>query len=258
MPFGTTWTTTGPRASKPASAPLRTFYVYRAQSDDNYDLENINAGSLAGVLFYLHHEVVVWRPCGLHHNITRILRLKVTMQTTPEVYDHPFHQEFMPFMACDYGFCGGIEYYKNTGWVPGCQQVTWPDYGAWRYPVGFWYSFPGACPSKLVPDKTSQCRQAEPGGRCNFPNGSRTCSWHIDWAGEVRMADLCPSESNEAAWCKAGGKAYDFNLDRGLGCSFWDGREDIYAGMRRVQFLKDLFAARYPGSPEYDDAPCSV
>merc|ERR1712194_522461 len=56
--------------------PSRTAYVYRSQSDNEYSFSNVNAGDIAGVLLYLHHEVVMY--CPRRNHITRILRKKVT------------------------------------------------------------------------------------------------------------------------------------------------------------------------------------
>merc|ERR1712151_1183528 len=76
----TTTTTTSTTTSTFPEQEVTEFYVYRSQNDEEYVLENINAANIAGELYYLHHEVVRWRPCALHHGITRIMRLKVTMK----------------------------------------------------------------------------------------------------------------------------------------------------------------------------------
>merc|ERR1712050_274241 len=63
---------------------LQEFYMYRAQSDEAYPMENVNTGNLAGVLWYLHNEIVQSTP--RKYDVTRVLRLKVTMKNTQELW----------------------------------------------------------------------------------------------------------------------------------------------------------------------------
>merc|ERR1712008_606850 len=70
----------------------RVIYMYRAQSDADYPLENVNAADLLGVLWYLHNEIVPY--CPRKYDITRILRLKVTLRNP-----------MMPYVAFDFGQC---------------------------------------------------------------------------------------------------------------------------------------------------------
>ncbi|CAE7253020.1 unnamed protein product [Symbiodinium sp. CCMP2592] len=66
--------------NSPSGSPLLTFYMYRAVSDEVYPPLNTNVASLPGVLWYLHHEVVIQAPRKFQ--ITRILRYKVQMRAT--------------------------------------------------------------------------------------------------------------------------------------------------------------------------------
>merc|ERR1712161_120540 len=87
-----------------SSANTRTMYMYRAQSDSEYPMENVNMADLPGVLWYLHHEVVTM--CPRKNDITRILRMKVTLQ------------HFVSYVAMDNSMC-------TTPDVP-MDQVTFP------------------------------------------------------------------------------------------------------------------------------------
>eukprot|EP00972_Heterocapsa_arctica_P026218 3860168-Heterocapsa_arctica.AAC.1 len=49
-------------APAPGEAPLFTFYAYRAQSDVVYEPTNVNMANLAGVMWYMQHEVVILKP----------------------------------------------------------------------------------------------------------------------------------------------------------------------------------------------------
>lgn len=50
----------GPLASllRPSDGKLMDFVMYRAQNDANYPLENVNAGNLEGIMWYLQNEVL--------------------------------------------------------------------------------------------------------------------------------------------------------------------------------------------------------
>lgn len=75
------------------------------------DFENVNAANLAGLMWYLEHEVV-FAECPRHYNITRILRYKVSLKT-PKRFNHNFSQ----FFAYDKGMCTsplcGADYAKH-------------------------------------------------------------------------------------------------------------------------------------------------
>merc|ERR1711933_472102 len=76
------------------------FYVYRAQSAANYPLENINAADLAGVMWYLHNEVIPATPRKYH--IDRIRRFKITVKNTHEFWN-AHKRQFGAFVAYDAG-----------------------------------------------------------------------------------------------------------------------------------------------------------
>eukprot|EP00439_Symbiodinium_sp_Y106_P085168 s167_g27.t2 len=74
------WTWKDGSLNSPSASPLFTFYMYRAVSDEVYPPLNTNVASLPGVLWYLHHEVVIQAPRKFQ--ISRILRYKVQMRAT--------------------------------------------------------------------------------------------------------------------------------------------------------------------------------
>lgn len=222
--------------------------MYRAQSDSDYPPENVNAADLAGVLWYLHNEVMVL--CPRKYNITRIWRLKVTMKPTWDVYQGAGWR-FMPFVAFDMGRCTVPrcgEVWQKYGFAVGCQRV---NYGGL---VGHWYSLPGPCPSQEVGNKSRACVQREPGGACRKVDGSRTCTYHAEWAGEVRLNELT-GISDYAAFCAAGSREYDKQADLGVGLRFWDGLNDLRKCKRRVDKVQEFFQKKYPAEPAILDPP---
>mmetsp|Transcript_106709 Transcript_106709/g.301812 ORF Transcript_106709/g.301812 Transcript_106709/m.301812 type:complete len:298 (-) Transcript_106709:131-1024(-) len=288
--------------------------MYRAQSDVDYPLENHNSADLAGVLWYVHNEIMGknnW-PKIRKYNITRILRFKVTMRTTDAFFDS-FRKQFGPFVAfdnekctandCDsiwakYGFVVGCQvlnrdvanYVNNFAEVPqrqlcdgpGCGQsgglrsasagregvvgaaldtvgaraaalapvsmLALPGGAATSLRPGIWYSLPGPCPSKVHAEKTDGCSAVQPGGRCSSVTGEPDCTFRADFAGEVRLDQLC-GIADYAAFRKAGHQEYDDVTDLGVKCSFWDGKRDLQKCTQRLQHIQKLFADKYTDLP---------
>lgn len=251
--------TTPPVPQQPR-APLVHFYVYRAMNDDKYELDNVDAANLAGEMYYVNHEVVS-SSCPRHYDITRIVRLKVTMRPTLEVYNSgSAHPNFMPFITFDFGACSGAgcpKLWAKYGFNPGCQRATFADSGAFRYPRGVWYSFPGSCPSRKFGQKTGDCTLQEPGGRCLAPTGERDCTWHLEPAGEISVDELS-GITNYTEFCARHKKEYSLETDRGTGFHFWDDRKNATRCQERIDAAQALFARKYPTMPLYPDPPCML
>ncbi|CAE8732137.1 unnamed protein product [Polarella glacialis] len=112
----------GPQAMK--------FYMYRAQSFEAYDMENVNMGDLAGVMWYLHREVVASVPRKF--DSSRILRFLATVKNPEEMVKRT-SQQFGPFVAFDSGKCtvdGCNDIWSSNGFAVGCQPV---DVDLYRY-----------------------------------------------------------------------------------------------------------------------------
>jgi len=238
------------RAQGPANM---TFYLYRAQSDAEYPAENINAADLPGVMWYLHNEVVVSTP--RKYGVTRILRFKVTVMNTQELFDAT-RTQFGSYVAfdsakCTVPKCGSL--WRKFGYVVGCQHLGTDllNYASLDTAEGgYWYSLPGPCPSKSLSERKSQrCKEQEPGGSCGSVNGSRHCTYHVEHAGEVRLDELV-GISDYQQFLSSGNWEYDAGKDRGSGISFWDGRHDPSKCRRRLERLRELFGKRYPDLPE--------
>lgn len=232
-----------------ASNGTLSFYMYRAQSDENYELSNINTASLGGVLWYLHNEVV--RPyCPRHYSITRILRRHVQVRN-PAVLT----LGFSAFVAFDKGRCTTPECelgWEQDGYTVGCQKQADTVY---KYPNPIWYSLPGPCPMADAWGKSPPCREAHPGGKCAAPNGARDCTWSMEDAGEISIAEL-EGIWDYAAFCAQGGGEYDKGTDSGSRLDFWNGRSDAVKGQKRVDAVKKLFKKKYPTMP--NDLPDPV
>ena len=88
----------------------------KAQSKVEYPPENCDLASAAGVMWYLHNEVV--KLCPRHYDITRVLRYKVTVFNPASVFAVRAGQ-FGHFVQFDFGQCT----------VPDC-ATWWAKYGA--------------------------------------------------------------------------------------------------------------------------------
>jgi len=221
------------RPAAPVAGPQEvTFYVYRAQSVANYPLENVDAADLAGVLWYLHHEVIPATPRKYH--IDRIRRHKIRYKPTQEFWN-VHHASFGPFFAYDGGRCTtpeGGKLYHQYGFLIGCQFVTLSE-GAYmsdkpttvackpgsdqcRSPL--WYSLPGPCPTKglqqqdlkgnsetldVSKGKDPECVRRMPGGRCRGggpPTGAPDCTYSVEQAGEILLDELAGIEDYNEFW----------------------------------------------------------
>jgi len=201
----------GPRA--------QTFYMYRAQGNADYPLENINTADLAGVMWYLHNEVVQNTPRKYH--VDRIKRYKVTVQNTWEFWN-AHKRQFSAFVAYDAGRCSTPickDIYHHYGFVVGCQvcdtnvaaylakdQTNWNcEKGSDKCRAGIWYSLPGPCPAmgmsnnEINPNKDSlnvmkskdpKCVKRMPGGHCKNATGAPDCTYSYEEAGEIMLNEL--------------------------------------------------------------------
>jgi len=239
----------GPLASllRPSDGKLMDFVMYRAQNDANYPLENVNAGNLEGIMWYLQNEVLsgVYGP-GPKFGITRILRIRVQVRATQPLLDKGMN--FGIRVAFDSGKCTGPDCamdWHDYGYNVGCNKL-----GDWPFPTydthfegGIWYSLPGSCPSLSYLHKSddSACKMNEPGGKCSgVPTGAGDCTWNYENAGELQLTELYRETSER---------------------SFWAGNSNA-ENRRKVQVAKELFAAKYGPDPpvppcDFDEAKIS-
>lgn len=230
------------RATQPI---LLDYYLYRAQKDAHYPIENVNLANLPGVVHYLHTEIVPgscmddkWS-LGIMRKfqIDRVLRVRIRSMISHGLRQPPgeVHQ-FGRWQAMDYGVAKGSGDYQSVG----CKKISS------RYPGAIYYSLPGRCHSKPFWDKSDSCRQQEPGGECPkgvVPDGIR-CMWSAEVTGFVMVDDLSGISTHgyadHAAFCKADGKEI-----RGSDICFWHG-DDRQHMEERVTTLESLFLAKYP------------
>jgi len=213
----------------PAGPRAQTFYMYRAQSSADYPLENINTADLAGVMWYLHHEVVSSTPRKYH--IDRIKRFKVTVKNTWEFWN-THKRQFGAFMAYDAARCSTPickKVYSQYGFIVGCQtcdinvakylaksQTNWnckEGEDSCRSPI--WYSLPGPCPSMgmsneeidpnkvgldVMKAKSADCIKRMSGGHCDKATGAPDCTYSYEEAGEIMLDELVGIEDYNEFW----------------------------------------------------------
>ncbi|CAK9031945.1 unnamed protein product [Durusdinium trenchii] len=236
------------------------FYMYRAQNDHNYVMGNVDMADLAGVMYYLHHEIVkINATPGVRMNgITRILRFLVTVRPSNQLVRQM--KAFMPFVAFDLGKCsvpGCNKLWDHYGFAVGCQKQgasTGFAYTSSNDPSGAWFSLPAACPALPIGKKDEACMTQYPGGRCDDLSVSSSCTYSTDFAGEVFLDDLA-GINNYAKWQREGHLEYDPLKDKGVGTSFWNFRGSTAWCERRMQRVRSLFKERYPLLPEDLPAP---
>ncbi|CAJ1343064.1 unnamed protein product [Effrenium voratum] len=279
--------------NSPSSAPLLTFYMYRAVSDEEYPPLNVNMASLGGVLWYLHHEVVIQAPRKF--DITRILRYKVQMRAT-----NPLLRLKMNFgvrLAYDKGqatgpfvcgrenvttkdgtaagvkpkFCGEGKY--EAAWKPDTKPYTSAfEYAAYGYNVGcnklgeypfpmepvyypnaVWYALPGLCPENLYYDKNNKCQEVQPGGYC--PGVEPNGNGTCTWNYE-EAGEISLDELvgiKDYSSWRWAHREYDPETDKGIAFSWWDGIDNATANQRRADEATKLFNSRYPDLPTAEE-----
>eukprot|EP00931_Biecheleriopsis_adriatica_P019010 TRINITY_DN13096_c0_g1_i1.p1 TRINITY_DN13096_c0_g1~~TRINITY_DN13096_c0_g1_i1.p1 ORF type:complete len:479 (-),score=79.13 TRINITY_DN13096_c0_g1_i1:49-1485(-) len=281
--------------NNPSSAPLHTFYVYRAVSGESYPPLNTNLANLAGALWYLHHEVVIATPRKF--NINRILRLKVQVRAT-----EPLHRIGMNFgvrFAFDKGqatgpfvcgrknhsdeyspeFCGNangadggfdksqyihLNHYKDTfewseyGYFVGCNKLGEYPYpmDPVYYPNARWYSFPGLCPSKLYYEKDGSCQVSAPGGYC--PGVEPNGNGTCTWNYE-HAGEISLDELTGIKRSEAVNlavKEYDPITDEGSHFHWWDGINSTAKNEKRIQQAEALFAKKFPEMSNLTEPAC--
>lgn len=283
------------------------FYVYRAGGDTAYPLENVNAASLEGVMWYLHNEVVISVP--RKYGIDRIRRYRVKVHNTQEFWN-VHKRQFGPFFAYDAGRCTSLDHgtdicnetYHQYGFIVGCQTLSLdkaaylsrinttvsctPGADACRAPQ--WFSFPGECPSKGIPQKSIQanvayqdvehyksaeCKRRMPGGLCDAATGAPDCTYSVIPAGEIFLDEIasipnynyfwnssyeeCVNELDTGVRVEACQKNFEYTegLDQGTGNHFWDNRMDPQRCRERMDRVVSLFTQHYPDLPPVLESP---
>lgn len=220
-----------------SKAPVLTFYMYRAVSDEDYPPENVNTANLPGVLWYLQNEVVVTQ--ARKFKITRILRYLVQTRATQPLANKGLN--FGVRFAFDSGLCTGPyscqQQWDKYGYFVGCNNLGDFPYPTYQVPYqdGIWYSLPGQCPSRQFSTHNAECQSREPGGSCSgTPTGSGFCTYRWQTAGDIRLNEL----------------------EGDKGQSFWNNANDASACAARVAAAKALFLKKYPAYLDLPDPRC--
>lgn len=190
--------------------PLLTFEVYRAQSDSEYQLQDTNAANLAGILWYLQHEVVAKVP-NTSAGQSILGNLKIVRYNVKYRPPGTLAQAGMNFgvrFAYSNGQCTGPgncdKKYMQYGNFVGCNNLGEYPYPRFEtyYPGGVWYSFPGF-------------------GECQgTPTGLEGCTYSFKPAGRLRLSEL----------------------EGSLGLGFWKDGENTAANVVRIEAARVHFA----------------
>ncbi|CAK9023697.1 Uncharacterized protein SCF082_LOCUS16306, partial [Durusdinium trenchii] len=249
-----------------SSAPLMTFHLFRVQSETNYSCcANADLTTAGAAMFYLHNEIVWHAKTRAGTNFadpkTRIVRYKVLTKATQPLWE--LGMNFGVMNEFDITQCTGpfdCENFQRFGYTVGCEN--WVEGSAanfphqkWnllnKYPKTSWFSLPGPCPLSKLGQKSKECVEQQPGGRCPDgmePNGQGDCTFITSYAGEVKIDDLV-GISNYQEFIDSGGREYDRMTDQGVHMNFWDGRFDSVLDEWRTAKLLELFDKTYPTDP---------
>jgi len=114
--------------------------------------------------------------------------------------------------------------------------------------------------------KSPECMQKMPGGHCDAASGAPDCTYSYEEAGEVMLDDLVGIEDYNEFWnvsytkCareRAEGKLdrdteclhkkeYNTETDKGVGMSFWNGKNDADKCTDRMDAVRALFKVNSP------------
>eukprot|EP00929_Paragymnodinium_shiwhaense_P094643 TRINITY_DN5534_c0_g4_i1.p1 TRINITY_DN5534_c0_g4~~TRINITY_DN5534_c0_g4_i1.p1 ORF type:complete len:718 (-),score=124.40 TRINITY_DN5534_c0_g4_i1:120-2183(-) len=286
------------RLLMPSEGEKMTFYMYRADAamGENGDapLVNANLGSLGGVLWYLHNEVIQtctgaggiggqkWGGTGKWGDrkfaISRIRRFKVSIVATQPLLDRGMN--FGVLCTYDDGECTGPhrgtywsgsgsglaskKAFEEFGFVVGCGNVgKWPHqhwHSGWKYPDAIWYGLPGSCPILPREKQYDQCKMELPGGRCDDPTGAGNCTFSIEDAGEIEIDELVgimPKWSSRGEFCTQCGSEGSAWSRGGCGLNFWGlNIWDEQSNHQQVKAALQLFSEKFPEMmPAEDMAP---
>mmetsp|Transcript_78714 Transcript_78714/g.163714 ORF Transcript_78714/g.163714 Transcript_78714/m.163714 type:complete len:561 (-) Transcript_78714:516-2198(-) len=242
-----------------SDAHTHTFYMYRVQNSADYPPENQNMANLAGALWYLHNEIVNNKG-SRRFDKTRIQRFRVKTKSTQPLIELGLN--FGVRFAFDKGRCTGPydcqAQWDKFGYFVGCNVVDeWPT-GQWQgkvhYPNAVWWSLPGTCTSQLFDHHTQTCAQKQPGGACNDPTGSGTCTYSYESAGEISIDELEGIDSFES-FARNGGWEYNNKTDEGVHMTFWNNKYDDAACQWRLDHARQLFHNKYPNMATESDLP---
>merc|ERR1712045_123103 len=223
---------------------------------DKYPMENVNTGNLAGVMWYLHNEVVCSTP--RKYGIKRIVRLKVQVATPRRLKAKGM--KFGVRFAYDGETCTGAgpwvgpsacrEQWRRYGYFVGCNllgQYPFPMASQGfpvHYPNATWYSLP----------RKGRCKGKGP------PTGEDNCVYQYKKAGEVTVDEVAGitnywSNAND----RPGWKEYDLMLDHGTDRpSFWDKKFDDGHCLERLKKAQKVFKDKYPDDPTDEDLPAPM
>lgn len=298
---GSTTTTTAvathvtPMVRAPGEPPIFTFYMYRAQSDENYNPENQNMANLAGILWYLHNEIIFtgrwWHNTtdtmrsGSAFSVqkTRLERFKVRTRAPHKLFNKDMN--FGVVAEFDAGRCTGpgrpgeekspapkqcLHKFAQFGYAVGCESwdprslnnfphTQWNNVN--HYPGAVWYSLPGPCPSHTWNEKSAFCKRKHPGGACKshkeLVSNENPCTYTYEKVGELSIDEIEGLKKGTfREFVKSGGLEYMRVLDRGKKMKFWDYKNITYFCQKRIDHVQRLFDLKYPDQPHLPDPDC--
>lgn len=276
--------------------------MYQVEDGSGVPIENSNPFDLAGVLWYIHTEVLSEIP--RKGNVSQIARYKVKVRN-PEDFTRAKKKAFGPYQSYNAGKCvGGLGLQgcseSDNGYLVGCRRL---DRSVANYvgtpgalanyqrklqeaevsedvlPGGVQFSLPGPCPNKVNDEKGAACKSEFPGGLCEVADGSKTCTFSYEEAGNITLDEVSgfldsskgvnsytdfwkgsfPQcllnivQGTQTSKCLRNVE-YDPLHDKGVGCNFWDNKHDFRSCYTRIETLRDMFASKFGASEDTDQS----